>query len=140
MRLLHECVLFLMIRRPPRSTRTDTLFPYTTLFRSRGGARLPSPADLSGQRPGAAPADGGAGLRPHDPRLPQPRLRPDPRFHDAWPARDEAAALPDAAGAAAPDSGRSRRTCPRRAARPPKAYLQAFLLFPDDFTPFRILI
>src|SRR3546814_1992418 len=26
--------LFLMIRRPPRSTRTDTLFPYTTLFRS----------------------------------------------------------------------------------------------------------
>src|SRR3546814_2888780 len=29
---------FLMIRRPPRSTRTDTLFPYTTLFRSRDGA------------------------------------------------------------------------------------------------------
>src|SRR3546814_13411953 len=29
------CLLFfLMIRRPPRSTRTDTLFPYTTLFRS----------------------------------------------------------------------------------------------------------
>src|SRR3546814_3087932 len=26
-----------MIRRPPRSTRTDTLFPYTTLFRSKGG-------------------------------------------------------------------------------------------------------
>src|SRR3546814_13829604 len=35
---------FLMIRRPPRSTRTDTLFPYTTLFRSpksdRGRRRL----------------------------------------------------------------------------------------------------
>src|SRR3546814_16952010 len=32
---------FLMIRRPPRSTRTDTLFPYTTLFRSLrlGGLR-----------------------------------------------------------------------------------------------------
>src|SRR3546814_20318155 len=29
--------LFLMIRRPPRSTRTDTLFPYTTLFRSALG-------------------------------------------------------------------------------------------------------
>src|SRR3546814_6122999 len=29
-----------MIRRPPRSTRTDTLFPYTTLFRSDGGAGL----------------------------------------------------------------------------------------------------
>src|SRR3546814_3507416 len=28
-----------MIRRPPRSTRTDTLFPYTTLFRSLGIAR-----------------------------------------------------------------------------------------------------
>src|SRR3546814_13236974 len=30
------CVVFLMIRRPPRSTRTDTLVPYTTLFRSTG--------------------------------------------------------------------------------------------------------
>src|SRR3546814_12410685 len=30
---------FLMIRRPPRSTRTDTLFPYTTLFRSAGSTR-----------------------------------------------------------------------------------------------------
>src|SRR3546814_11424541 len=28
------CFFFLMLRRPPRSTRTDTLFPYTTLFRS----------------------------------------------------------------------------------------------------------
>src|SRR3546814_16956499 len=34
--LLLSCsiLFFLMIRRPPRSTRTDTLFPYTTLFRS----------------------------------------------------------------------------------------------------------
>src|SRR3546814_3748595 len=32
-----------MIRRPPRSTRTDTLFPYTTLFRS------PLPTDLAGR-------------------------------------------------------------------------------------------
>src|SRR3546814_2982919 len=30
---------FLMIRRPPRSTRTDTLFPYTTLFRTGGVGR-----------------------------------------------------------------------------------------------------
>src|SRR3546814_13315604 len=29
-------IFFLMRRRPPRSTRTDTLFPYTTLFRSVG--------------------------------------------------------------------------------------------------------
>src|SRR3546814_3793188 len=31
---MYHFVFFLMIRRPPRSTRTDTLFPYTTLFRS----------------------------------------------------------------------------------------------------------
>src|SRR3546814_7933436 len=31
---------FLMIRRPPRSTRTDTLFPYTTLFRSVAWSRV----------------------------------------------------------------------------------------------------
>src|SRR3546814_18116586 len=44
------CVFFLMIRRPPRSTRTDTLFPYTTLFRAppQGGARA------SGSDPGAS--------------------------------------------------------------------------------------
>src|SRR3546814_5027245 len=38
--------VFLRIRRPPRSTRTDTLFPYTTLFRS--GVRFPT--TLSGSR------------------------------------------------------------------------------------------
>src|SRR3546814_10169266 len=32
--MLHVLFFFLMIRRPPRSTRTDTLFPYTTLFRA----------------------------------------------------------------------------------------------------------
>src|SRR3546814_15397767 len=38
MRRTSSCsrIFFLMIRRPPRSTRTDTLFPYTTLFRSTG--------------------------------------------------------------------------------------------------------
>src|SRR3546814_10173392 len=34
---------FLMIRRPPRSTRTDTLFPYTTLFRSNFDVRIDRP-------------------------------------------------------------------------------------------------
>src|SRR3546814_15358275 len=34
-----------MIRRPPRSTRTDTLFPYTTLFRSFGNHYAADPAD-----------------------------------------------------------------------------------------------
>src|SRR3546814_5419877 len=33
-------LFFLMIRRPPRSTRTDTLFPYTTLFRSSQIAKM----------------------------------------------------------------------------------------------------
>src|SRR3546814_11558172 len=36
-----DILFFLMIRRPPRSTRTDTLFPYTTLFRSYGPAACP---------------------------------------------------------------------------------------------------
>src|SRR3546814_5066378 len=37
---MSKCFFFLMIRRPPRSTRTDTLFPYTTLFRSRNSAAV----------------------------------------------------------------------------------------------------
>src|SRR3546814_14161342 len=47
---------FLMIRRPPRSTRTDTLFPYTTLFRS--------PRRLLPRLP-AQPLGGAGGLRRH---------------------------------------------------------------------------
>src|SRR3546814_14003231 len=52
-------IVFLMIQRPPRSTRTDTLFPYTTLFRStvkrpvvgsnptRGAISLPYGLDIA---------------------------------------------------------------------------------------------
>src|SRR3546814_6941264 len=60
-----------MIRRPPRSTRTDTLFPYTTLFRSPGrrrssaGAGRPAPggdaARPGGRDPGGAVVPRGAG-------------------------------------------------------------------------------
>src|SRR3546814_5376108 len=39
-----RCFCFLMIPRPPRSTRTDTLFPYTTLFRSCDGRGRPGRA------------------------------------------------------------------------------------------------
>src|SRR3546814_3942683 len=39
-----------MIRRPPRSTRTDTLFPYTTLFRSAAVARLEGFHQLAAMR------------------------------------------------------------------------------------------
>src|SRR3546814_9256858 len=44
-----------MIRRPPRSTRTDTLFPYTTLFRSVAGPAAPVAWD-SGAAAGRASA------------------------------------------------------------------------------------
>src|SRR3546814_6767749 len=37
-----------MIRRPPRSTRTDTLFPYTTLFRSPSASCMAHPGCLTG--------------------------------------------------------------------------------------------
>src|SRR3546814_12344469 len=56
-----------MIRRPPRSTRTDTLFPYTTLFRSDGDTA----ADPAGAVDGDRRADAGEGPgRPgrHGPR------------------------------------------------------------------------
>src|SRR3546814_12626264 len=55
---------FLMIRRPPRSTRTDTLFPYTTLFRSTRRIARPEEEEEehrllelrpAGSRPSAAP-------------------------------------------------------------------------------------
>src|SRR3546814_1537196 len=43
----HDGFVFLMIRRPPRSTRTDTLFPYTTLFRSEQASGLCYNRDVS---------------------------------------------------------------------------------------------
>src|SRR3546814_13527911 len=54
---------FLMIRRPPRSTRTDTLFPYTTLFRSSNSylsiagwaTQTLRVNDIQGQQPIALP-------------------------------------------------------------------------------------
>src|SRR3546814_4103331 len=48
---------FLMIRRPPRSTRTDTLFPYTTLFRSGDG---------QGETEAVGPQGWAEALRPFD--------------------------------------------------------------------------
>src|SRR3546814_1321907 len=41
-----------MVRRPPRSTRTDTLFPYTTLFRSQSFATRRAPPPPAGAAPG----------------------------------------------------------------------------------------
>src|SRR3546814_17731619 len=73
-----------MIRRPPRSTRTDTLFPYTTLF-------LPPPPALAIHRPAsrqgslnhgrrASTSSSFGSQRRHRSRLPRrPPRRPDPR-------------------------------------------------------------
>src|SRR3546814_15755862 len=59
-----------MIRRPPRSTRTDTLFPYTTLFRSdsaagRGAGENAKSATNSNHADGARPARPAGCPRPH---------------------------------------------------------------------------
>src|SRR3546814_15411707 len=59
--ILFGC-FFLRIRRPPRSTRTDTLFPYTTLFRSRFEAEQAIGRQQVGQaRPCAGVVVGAAG-------------------------------------------------------------------------------
>src|SRR3546814_3645739 len=69
-----------MIRRPPRSTRTDTLFPYTTLFLSR--RRLRSAGRLGGAPPGI----GRTATRPRGGKrgriaaLPDGVVRPDRRL------------------------------------------------------------
>src|SRR3546814_10549587 len=67
-----------MIRRPPRSTRTDTLFPYTPLFRScRGGLawQKDQPRLLRLQRPGPDPDAVTAGRRDRCKRAGKPALR-----------------------------------------------------------------
>src|SRR3546814_8199617 len=67
---------FLMLRRPPRSTRTDTLFPYTTLFRSSRSPRLDHFRAHGG---------GGCATTPQTRSAPQaPR---DPPSSDRAPAR-----------------------------------------------------
>src|SRR3546814_4013358 len=66
-----------MIRRPPRSTRTDTLFPYTTLFRS--GPQNPAERDPVGDHLQRAdhPAAGAAGVERRE--IPAGRRRPAAR-------------------------------------------------------------
>src|SRR3546814_12928688 len=90
---------FLMIRRPPRSTRTDTLFPYTTLFRSgrpddRPGTTYGSVGPGGPHRPRGQRA--GRGLAPrrhgrHRDRALRRGDRPD-RARPAAPADREAQA------------------------------------------------
>src|SRR3546814_5677010 len=66
MYLLSSRVFVLMIRRPPRSTRTDTLFPDTTLFRSDDFDHHPQPLDR---------ARGAARHARQAPRVPAPHRR-----------------------------------------------------------------
>src|SRR3546814_13810503 len=61
-------LLYLIVRRPPRSTRTDTLFPYTTLFRAGAFAR----------RQGDHPSPGAT---PHLSDAVAPRAAPPDRRH-----------------------------------------------------------
>src|SRR3546814_12604201 len=82
-------VFFLMIRRPPRSTRTDTLFPYTTLFRSTDAERGELPEQVAaGERQVGGP------LRRFDVfRRDPPRNRTETPHHGLGlvlaPARDQ---------------------------------------------------
>src|SRR3546814_13423735 len=79
---------FLMIRRPPRSTRTDPLFPYTTLFRSlglrfpplRGGASVFQLA--RGERP--PPRSASATTPPKE-----TSHETESRLHHHWPYRKD---------------------------------------------------
>src|SRR3546814_11325013 len=78
-----------MIRRPPRSTRTATLFPYTTLFRSRTGD------ETAGQHEGG---DGAAGDRPRrDAFGPVPEQGRDRAEEQADDGRGDERAQADAA-------------------------------------------
>src|SRR3546814_16778228 len=76
--VFYSVFFFLMIRRPPRSTRTDTLFPYTTLFRSdrsfRRGPRRRPRTRLGARCPGGelARRRGARGQGEAQPRLLRP--------------------------------------------------------------------
>src|SRR3546814_20455780 len=95
-----------MIRRPPRSTRTDTLFPYTTLFRSQQGGRIglggfgssARPAAPGSRRPARHAAARGALPRPPSLRraraldrgAPGDRVGPAAQAPDSRPYQDAA--------------------------------------------------
>src|SRR3546814_19446308 len=72
-------LFFLTKRLPPRSTRTDTLFPYTTLFRSEGnGPEERQDARHNGK---CRPASRGGWLVHELKRFGQPAQRDDPHSH-----------------------------------------------------------
>src|SRR3546814_14133862 len=114
----YTTIFFLMIRRPPRSTRTDTLFPYTTLFRSGPSTRIASelsrfPLGRRGAQHGDQPAHADdltlhdAGLR-SGARLGQPGDAPLPDRRRVWRSLASRRARRRAAPTAPPGLGRDR--------------------------------
>src|SRR3546814_7029190 len=100
-----------MIRRPPRSTRTDTLFPYTTLFRSAVGDHRAEAAEVADRK-------GGPDLRRETRAQPGPEEKGNEELGDEEPAhvaeragrKPHADAVDDAVGGddeAGGDGGRS---------------------------------
>src|SRR3546814_8016572 len=96
-----------MIRRPPRSTRTDTLFPYTTLFRScHSRSRDDRPPAHAGGGRGAEP-DRAAQRLPFPPALPFRRRALPARDAKAFGDGDRRGILPRGGGEP-PAPGRAR--------------------------------
>src|SRR3546814_19736909 len=129
-------IFFLMIRRPPRSTRTDTLLPYTTLFRShpvRGNAAcLRAPA---------------AGRQVARHRRLQPRRRAAGRISGGGPPRGPARVPGAEAGIQPPSPPRPRSSAARpvhprrnrrgdngRSSRGEKVYQYVLISFVPSFT------
>src|SRR3546814_4111237 len=81
-------VFFLMILRPPRSTRTDTLFPYTTLFRSELLRRDGRCRRYGDQADADKDADEKQQYAVNFPE-PEPQRRPVARQRDASPGTNE---------------------------------------------------
>src|SRR3546814_19517999 len=105
---------FLMLRRPPRSTRTDTLFPYTTLFRPPRRWRATSSSEQEGDE--NHPLSGKAawtGARTEDPRERRRQRRQAAASNPVAGGRERERAAPPRSAAAAMRAIPARQ--PRRA-------------------------
>src|SRR3546814_12385059 len=95
--------VFLMIRRPPRSTRTDTLFPYTTLIRSQEPKKdvaffAVSRDDSNDKRPAATC------------RMPRPKCWTSSTYSEKYPSRFQDLILRGGYGRDSDPQGRHGRT------------------------------
>src|SRR3546814_14727144 len=96
-------VFVLTVRSPPRTTRTDTLFPYTTLFRP-----TPGPSGPVGTKKSGRPGRPSAGFRRHPERPPGPARKPPRKAAGNRPR----IVLPTIATAPACDNSRARKRAP----------------------------